>query len=44
MKGKSLKLWQAILLIFSTVFVATGGVVLYTYLTTGFAEQKVKPE
>lgn len=44
MKVIRLKLWQAILLAFSAISVATGGVVLYTYFTTGFESSVVKPE
>ncbi len=40
---KGLKLWQALLLIFSSICLATGGVVLYTYLTNGFGSQIVEP-
>ena len=44
MKGKRIKLWQAILLVFASILLVTGGVVLYNYLTTGFQGEVVKPE
>ena len=44
MKGKKLKLWQMIVLIFSTVTLATGGSLLYVYLSGGFDNKKIEPE
>ncbi len=44
MKGKGLKLWQAIVLIFSSICLVSGGVVLYTYLTSGFGSKIVEAE
>ena len=41
---KALKLWQAILLIFGSICLVTGGVVLYTYLTSGFGNPKIEAE
>lgn len=41
---KGLKLWQAILLIFGSICVATGGVFLYTYLTSGFGNEVIEAE
>jgi len=41
---KGIKLWQALLLIFSSICLASGGVVLYTYLTNGFGSQIVEPK
>ena len=44
MKIKGLKIWQAILLVISVICVAGGGVLLYTYFTSGFGDKVVKPE